>query len=279
MIKNPNTFDRGLFRGFIVPPLRHLFALITDKNYWRYHVICSKLYMHSSKHSSFVYWGKKRIYFAETKSFLSNLAEIFVKKYYDFGDLEHPPYIIDCGANIGLASIFLTNRYDKLTGICFEPDPILTSILDKNFRNWDVPIKIIQAALSNEIGHADFVGDGSDAGHLICDKQKGSLKVKTFSLRPYIDRKIDFLKIDIEGSEFIVLENIQDKLYLVDRIFVECHFSNRIDGKFSRVISILEDADFKLSFRTGRQPFVNWKDSKRSKSLLMETINIYGTRI
>ena len=47
--------------------------------------------------------------------------------------------------------------------------------------------------------------------------------VKTVKLSDYIDRPVDLLKLDIEGAETAVIEELGEKVALARRIYVEVH--------------------------------------------------------
>jgi hypothetical protein len=65
-------------------------------------------------------------------------------------------------------------------------------------------------------------------------------------LKNYIDKKIDFLKIDIEGAETKVLIDIQEQLHFVEKIFVEYHSFNNQKQTLNEIINILTKAGFRL---------------------------------
>lgn len=73
------------------------------------------------------------------------------------------------------------------------------------------------------------------------------IEVETEPLSSYITRKIDLLKIDIEGVEGEVLKEIQPKLKLVDKLFIEYH---SVDNKEGYGVHIKEAFN-------ARHPFIN----------------------
>ncbi len=103
-------------------------------------------------------------------------------------------------------------------------------------------------------------------------------KVITKKLSSYIDREIDFLKIDIEGEELKVLLEIQDKLYLVKNMFIEYHHKIT-NNNLNEIIKILENNSFEYfindavdsSFQKLHKPF-----EQVGKSF---SLNIYAKRI
>jgi FkbM family methyltransferase len=278
MIKHPNIRDRGILTGFAVPAARHFVGLVTNKNYRSYHKACTSLLLQKASNDAHLKWRGKRIHFADRESLLSNLGEIFVQEVYSFPAGEEAPYILDCGANIGLATLYWKQRFGSLNGICFEPDPRLAQLLGKNLVEWDVDVQIVNAALSAENGTASFEADGSDAGHLADDPETCCLEVNLVQLGQYMDRPIDLLKVDIEGAEFHVLRSARDKLHLVRRIFVEWHGLRNEKSSLSEMLELLESEGFRLTFREGFPADGQWHDLARGSARIVQTLNIYGVR-
>jgi Methyltransferase FkbM domain len=109
-----------------------------------------------------------------------------------------------------------------------------------------------KAALSNKEGIIDFYFDQKNLGSLCMStrqermpKQKRS--VKALLLSKHIDEDVDFLKIDIEGAELEVIEELRNarKLSHIKQMAIEYHHHIvRKSDTFSRTLSILEDAGF-----------------------------------
>ena len=117
--------------------------------------------------------------------------------------------------------------------VAFEPHPTLSANLKKlNFENF----KVIDAALSNFVGKAEFVY-GSDifqtTGKLKSgtnDTQKTEVKVIDFkyALKVLNLETPNVIKIDVEGHEYEVLSSILENinnLRTLRAIFVEIHMS------------------------------------------------------
>jgi len=131
-------------------------------------------------------------------------GEIFDKEQYvKYFDFKEDDVVVDLGANIGLFSLFALDRQPNIKKI-YMVEPLLQNF-DYMVRNVIYNKKedlhkfiFIKSAVS-ENGEATIGGDiGASLG-------EGDEIVKTFSFMDFIDfygiNKIDFLKIDIEGSE------------------------------------------------------------------------------
>jgi hypothetical protein len=109
-----------------------------------------------------------------------------------------------------------------------------------------------QAALSNKEGIIDFYFDQENLGSLcMSTKQERMPKqrrsVEALLLSKHIDEEVDFLKIDIEGAELEVVEELSNarKLSYVKQMAIEYHHHIVSEADtFSRMLSVLEDAGF-----------------------------------
>jgi len=61
-----------------------------------------------------------------------------------------------------------------------------------------------------------------------------------------INERIGFLKLDIEGAEYEVLKDIEDKLFLIDNIFIEYHGSFEQNSELINILLILRSSQFKF---------------------------------
>ncbi|RPI02078.1 MAG: FkbM family methyltransferase, partial [Zetaproteobacteria bacterium] len=58
--------------------------------------------------------------------------EIFIHGDYSFAAARENPLILDCGANIGMATLYFTWRYPRAEVHAFEPDPDTFALLKRN---------------------------------------------------------------------------------------------------------------------------------------------------
>ena len=105
-------------------------------------------------------FGRKISFYSPTE-FLHGLKEIFVDEIYK-QDLPPKPYIIDCGANIGLSVIYLKSVYPQATIIAFEPDERNFDLLSINVRNFGFEhVEIRREAVWTENTILQFTSEGS----------------------------------------------------------------------------------------------------------------------
>jgi FkbM family methyltransferase len=135
--------------------------------------------------------------------------------------------IFDVGAHAGyytLMSSVLVGPGGKV--FAFEPNPDNYHNLDKHVKiNRIANVVLMECAVGNENGYSLFeFGSGSGTGHL---SKEGTIKVKTVRLDDFAlgnNVKPDFIKIDTEGAEMLVLTGAKH-LLSVNRpvIFLSTH--------------------------------------------------------
>jgi len=152
-------------------------------------------------------------------------TEVFVTKCYDF-PVENVKTIIDLGANIGLSSIFFSDKYNKPKIVMVEPSEENITYLKKNIflNNFDNCI-LLESAIWTEEKYLHFTPDVCTPSYVFNDSQRG--KYLSTTMNDIIEKHnifhIDILKVDIEGGEDPVLVKNNDWLDLVDNIFIEIH--------------------------------------------------------
>jgi len=190
-------------------------------------------------------------------------TEIFLGNEYYFVAEHDNPYIIDCGSNIGMSILYFKMLYPDSRIVAFEPGEETYSCLEENVKiNLLNFVDTHKAALSNKEGNIEFYYDQDNAGSLrMSTKQERMPKqrqtVKTLLLSKHIDEEVDFLKIDIEGAELEVIEELSNakKLSYVKQMLIEYHHHIvRESDILSRMLRLLEDAGFgyQIQSRLGR---------------------------
>lgn len=94
--------------------------------------------------------------------------EIFVRQVYRLETTNPEPFILDCGANLGMASLYFKFLYPKCRVRCFEPDPSTFQLLQTNVdHNRLHDIELFNVALWDRDGTIDFFSDPAVPGSLL----------------------------------------------------------------------------------------------------------------
>lgn len=192
-------------------------------------------------------------------SFLGMYREIFEQQSYRFRADSQTPYIIDGGANIGLSVLYFKKIYPESQIIAFEPDDKIFPVLERNVQSYG-DIKLLRRALWSSETKLSFMSEGSFAGRIAQADDPIDKVVETVRLRNYLDRPVDFLKLDIEGAETEVLMDCAPLLGNVKNLFVECHSFAGRPQTLHTITCILANAGFRLHIQpesTSPQPFLH----------------------
>lgn len=198
----------------------------------------------------------------DSASFVAMYLDIFGHEGYKFETQKVEPYIIDCGANIGLSLVYFNQLYPNAKIIAFEPDPKLFAICKTNTAYFQEKVKIYPYAVWNEETTLYFESEGADGGRIENNQTQNQnvIEVKAIRLQKYLNQRIDLLKIDIEGSEIPVLEDCKETLHWVENLFVEFHSFEKSPQRLGQLLTILENAGFRYYIRSegvwSKKPFV-----------------------
>ena len=201
-----------------------------------------------------------KIVYPDQFSFEYSYKEIFIDKIYD-GMLDCTSIfgvnIIDCGANIGLSSLWFDQNYGHSAKIlAFEPSSAF-KYLEQNVKG-NNNITIVNKALSSEKGKMKFYEEKDKIGSLLSrfdskgfdDMNKKFVEkiVIAVKLSDYIKEHIDLLKIDVEGAEGDILIDIMNtgKINLIDNMIIEVHHNVEKVSKIVSILSSLKDFDVRF---------------------------------
>jgi FkbM family methyltransferase len=179
--------------------------------------------------------------------------EIFARQSYRFQTANPAPLILDCGSNIGLATLFFKSLFRNASIRCFEPDPTTFQVLQENvIRNQLTGVRLHNVALCDRDMEIDFFTHPAQPGNGVMSldpKRAGGtpISVPGRKLSTYIDADVDFLKLDVEGAELSVLQDLAEsgKLLRIEQMVIEYH--HKIPGNRSALgafLGILEEAHF-----------------------------------
>jgi FkbM family methyltransferase len=166
--------------------------------------------------------------------------------------------IIDCGANIGIRMLYYKWLYPNAKIICFEPNPINLKYLNKNISiNRLEGVVVYPFALGINSGKKLLYYDneirGLGSGNLfkpVCKDRDGCVvEVDVVKLSHYIDGKVYLVKLDIEGSEGEVIDDLEEnnKFKCVDRMLIEYHYDGvSMVYPLSKMLIILKNNNYNV---------------------------------
>ena len=179
--------------------------------------------------------------------------DIFLARNYYFFSESETPVIFDCGSNIGMSVIYFKWLYPNCQIEAFEPSDEAFALLETNIKQNDLKDVVLHNAAVTKVGDSvDLFYDAQTATHLrmstVRDRfPKQSKKVAAVQLSEFVNKKVDMLKLDIEGAESDVLEELAGagKLPLIRHLTLEYHHHIRLaEDRLSSVLRILEQNSF-----------------------------------
>jgi FkbM family methyltransferase len=156
-------------------------------------------------------------------------SQVIYEQEYDIKYRVNPTVILDCGANIGLSTIFFKNKFPEATIISVEPERSNFNLLQINTERYP-NIHCLNYGIWNRSTHLKIKDNSrGNWGFTVeeTDKQDPDT-IEAISIdevmRRYQLNHIDILKIDIEGSEQKLFESNTEKwLPFVKVIVIELH--------------------------------------------------------
>lgn len=232
----------------------------------------------------------------DSDSLIEIFSGIFTSNPYYFVANKNNPVIIDVGANIGDTLLYFKYLYPDSAVVCFEPHPEAYKLLTENIsRNHFKNVKTFQVGLgdhdgsltlySSDFGNYRTASNSKDwaSTALLNVDPKGltvkSYKVKVEKLSARLKHlelsRIDLLKIDAEGAEFSILNDLNTKNMLkpIRKIILEYHpLTDKIDNPFDKIFSILLQSGFKMSVFNYYRSIYN-KPIEKAFMIVAENIN------
>jgi len=173
-----------------------------------------------------------------------SIIQIFIAEFYNlkqlgvrYGDLVNDynsilatgktPLIIDCGANIGLTSVYLSKCFPLAKVVSIEPDQTNCDFSVLNTKGRDVDV--LRAAVGNKMGACSIVDSSVNSNSFRVEADNsGREKIDMLTvdnvIQKYSDRCIPFIiKIDIEGFERNLFENEVDWISRFRLMIIELH--------------------------------------------------------
>lgn len=185
--------------------------------------------------------------------------------------LKKDDYVIDCGSNIGVYPFYISNIIKERGKVyCIEPDPRNIETLKKNLTLLRSQYSFDQVAIHDTDKEINFLmKSASNLGHIHYNNQEFSKKAKqlsdseltnvkgitlnTFLKKNNIDlSKIKLIRMDIEGSESEVIDQIYDnhKEFKNLNILFENHpeFYSQKNKDFKQILLNLVNVGYRIKY-------------------------------
>jgi FkbM family methyltransferase len=134
--------------------------------------------------------------------------------------------IIDCGANIGMTSLFYASAYPAARIYSVEADPENFAILRANTEGEPRIVPIHSCIVPTSQNTVLFNNQGPAWGRKLCDSDSDGIQVRATTLDALLAAhsiaRVDLLKMDIEGAEREVLAE-GSYLTSVQHVVAELH--------------------------------------------------------
>ena len=183
-----------------------------------------------------------------------NYREFFDEKIYDELDIHNRGVVFDIGANIGLWTAYILERGAKYV-YSFEPNRLAFKQLEHNFEK-NENVSIIPKGIYHKHSKIPFYVDATNS--LVSSVVNGDGKVLAYEIDTLtIDEiiknnnigQIDLLKMDIEGAEFDIFDNISEEtMSKINSLLIEYHDFYFPDGshKVDNLVAQLEDFGYEV---------------------------------
>lgn len=190
-------------------------------------------------------FGGFRVRYSNPLVFYMELKDIFHHRIYDFTSVRSNPRVLDCGSHIGMSILYAKKNYPGSRITAFEPDSSAREILKWNLRaNGCEDVELVDAALSPSTSPQYFLS-AQDGSHLLTRETAGATVVQTCLLSHYLHESIDFLKMNIEGSELEVLNEARSQLSNVRQMVIEYHGFPSQRQYLHDLLQVISDSGFR----------------------------------
>ncbi|WHF50506.1 FkbM family methyltransferase [Chryseobacterium gotjawalense] len=221
--------------------------------------------------------------FSHGPSFIHSVEELFEEEVYRFESNTENPYIIDCGANIGLSILYFKKLFPQSRILAFEPDEKIFNILKENIHvNYKLnDVVINKQAVWTEDTELSFFSEGALAGSSVVDfgKKNNIIKVQAIDLKKHLQEPVDFLKIDIEGAENVLIFDIEKELCNVKHLFLEYHGMKDDAQNLHNILELISKVGFRYYIENANIELVQYPFIQESPISFDMQLNIFCRRI
>jgi FkbM family methyltransferase len=220
--------------------------------------------------------------YADLLTLCPQWRDMFVDGALRFRSTSDRPRILDCGANVGLASLYFKRLYPQARITAYEADPALAAVCRRNLTsNGAGDVDVVPVAVWTHEGVVSFQQEGADSGAIegtSVGLAAGAMTVPSMRLRDVIARdRIDLMKMDIEGAEVQVLTDCLGALGAVHAMILDVHEFDPRHRRTPEILGLLERAGFRVSM-SNVVP-LPWRNKARVASPFPEHSDIWAVTV
>jgi FkbM family methyltransferase len=190
---------------------------------------------------------------------LDCLVQVFAYYEYMIPFNANPRLIVDAGANIGLTTLYFSNKFPRTKIIAIEPEPSNYDLLVRNC-SWMTNVTLWHAAVwSKDISLEIANPEAEKWAFTVKPNSLNGSGIKALTIPQILAQSghdtIDILKLDIEGAEReLFRDGCEEWLPRVKMIIIELH-DRHAPGCSRAVYSKLCQAPFRQEIR-GENVFI-----------------------
>lgn len=140
----------------------------------------------------------------------------------------NPNFIIDAGANVGYSTVYLANKYPKAHIVAVEPEDSNFAMLSKNLSFYPL-VKCVHSGIWSNDCYIRISNTKAGKWGFVIEEvskiSKGAFKAVTIDniIKTSGFKKVEILKMDIEGSEKEVFSHSPAWISQLDILAIEVH--------------------------------------------------------
>jgi FkbM family methyltransferase len=169
---------------------------------------------------------EQQVYARPGTSDLAAFQHVFDGAAYALDLPTEPRLIFDLGANVGYASVYLALRYPGARVVAVEPEASNVALARRNLASLP-QVDVVEGAVWPRPARLEVEDVGKGYWGMRVRATHDADGVRAVTMQELLDRAatdwVDFVKIDIEGSELELFSEETDWLDAVGALMVELH--------------------------------------------------------
>lgn len=188
--------------------------------------------------------GPLTLAYQDPRALASTVELIFRDGVYDVdADEDSRDRILDGGGWLGLSVLRFRQLRPQAPIVVFEPDPEIFELMCLNLERNRVPaVDPVCAALGREDGRRPFHATGSDSGALTAVRKSVPRTVTVRRLGSYVEDPTALVKLNVEGAEHDVINELGGRLSRVAELLVEYHGFAELPQTLHEILTCLHRA-------------------------------------